>query len=108
MLFQDPLHPADGVALTVQKPANAPEQIDIVRAVVAAAPAPLHRLDLGEPGLPEPQHMLGDVEVVGDLADGSERIRRLVQMLAPLVVAPVERMIQSALPSPLLALWPLI
>ena len=84
MLFQDPLHPADGVALTVQEAANAPEQIDIVRAVVAAAPAPLHRLDLGEPGLPEPQHMLGDVEVVGDLADGSERIRRLVQMPAPL------------------------
>jgi hypothetical protein len=27
---------------------------------------------------------LGNVEVVGDLADGTERIRRLVQMLAPL------------------------
>jgi hypothetical protein len=27
--------------------------------------------------------VLGDVEIVGDLADGSERIRRLVQMPAP-------------------------
>jgi hypothetical protein len=35
--------------------------------------------------------VLGDVEVVGDLADGSERIRRLVQMPAPPVPrCPVE------------------
>jgi hypothetical protein len=27
--------------------------------------------------------VLGDVEIVGDLADGSERIRRFVQMPAP-------------------------
>jgi hypothetical protein len=35
--------------------------------------------------------MLGDIEVVGDLADGSEGIRRLVQMLAPLLLAPMGR-----------------
>jgi hypothetical protein len=29
---------------------------------------------------------------VGDLADGSERIRRLVQMPAPFLVVPVERL----------------
>jgi hypothetical protein len=40
--------------------------------------------------------MLGDIEIVGDLADGSERIRRLVQMPAPFVLAPVERLTQSA------------
>ena len=59
------------------------QQIDVVGAVIAAAAAALHRLDLGEPRLPEPQHVLGNVEIVGDLADGTERIRRLVQMPAP-------------------------
>src|SRR5258708_1633321 len=82
MLLQDALHPADGVALAVQQTADAFEQIDVVRAVIAPAAAALHRLDLGEPRLPKPQYVLWDVEVVGDLADGSERIRRLVQMPA--------------------------
>src|SRR5439155_6326701 len=36
------------------------------------------------PRLPEPQDVLGYVEVVSDLADRTERIRRLVQMPAPL------------------------
>src|SRR5208283_3844666 len=67
--------------------------------------------DLGEPRLPEPQHVLRNVEVVGDLADGSERIRRLVQMLAPLR-SPVEELVgqpaQSDLPSPAAGLCPLI
>ncbi len=84
VLFQDPLHAADGVALAVQQAADALEQIDVVGAVVAPAAAALHRLDLGEPRLPEPQHVLGNVEIVSDLADGTERIRRLVQMPAPL------------------------
>ena len=63
--------------------ADAPKQIDIVRAIIAPAAAALHRLDLGEPRFPEPQHVLRNVEIAGDLADGSERIRRLVQMPAP-------------------------
>src|SRR6202022_2368714 len=87
VLFQNALHPADGIAFAVQQSADAPEQVDIVRAVVAPAAAPLHRLDLSEPRLPESQDVLGDVEVGGDLADGSERIRRLLQMLAPLLIA---------------------
>src|SRR5258708_1968998 len=49
----------------------------------AAAAAALHRLDLGEAGFPEAQHVLGNVEFISDLADGTERIRRLVQMPAP-------------------------
>src|ERR1700733_6372660 len=106
VFLENALHATDGVALAIQQAADAPEQIDIIGAVVATAAAALHRLDLGKPCLPEPQDVLGNVEVVGDLANGSERIRRLVQMLAPLV-APVEG-IQSAVPSPLLALWPLI
>ena len=39
-------------------------QIDIVRAVIAAAAAALHRLDLGETGFPEAQHMLRQVEIL--------------------------------------------
>jgi hypothetical protein len=34
---------------------------------------------------------LRNVEIGGDLADGSEGIRRLVQMLAPLSLAPAEQ-----------------
>src|ERR1700733_392410 len=48
VLFQNALHPADGVALAVQQAADAPEQVDIVGAIVAPAAAPLHRLYLGE------------------------------------------------------------
>src|SRR6185437_11027028 len=84
VLFQDPLHAADGIALAVEQPTDAFEQIDIVRPIIAPAAAALHRFDLREPRLPKPQHMLGNVELVSDLADGTERIRRLVQMLAPL------------------------
>ena len=59
------------------------EQVDVVRTIVAAAAAALHRLDLREAGLPETQHMLGNVEFVRDFTDGTERIGRLVQMPAP-------------------------
>ena len=84
LLLEDALHAADGVALAVQQAADALEQVDIIRAVIAPPAAALHRLDLGEPRLPEPQHVLGNVEFFSDFADGAERIRRLVQMLAPL------------------------
>ena len=60
------------------------------RADSIAPAASLHRLDLGESRFPEPQDVLRNVEIVGDLADGSEGIRRLVQMLAPLSLAPAE------------------
>ena len=108
VFLEDALHPADGVALAVQQAADAPEQVDIIGAVVAPAAAALHRLDLGEPRLPEPQDVLGNVEIVGDLADGSERIRRLVQMPAPVMVAPLNELFSRRWPSPLLALLPLI
>src|SRR3954447_8588545 len=83
MLLEDALHAADGVALAVQETADALEQIDVVRTIIAAAAAALHRLDLREAGLPETQHMLGNVEFVRDFTDGTERIGRLVQMPAP-------------------------
>ena len=116
VLFQDPLHAADGVALAVEQPADALEQIDVVGPVITPPAASLHRLDLGEPRLPKPQHVLGNVEFVSDLADGTERIRRLVQMLAPLnslvgedayyELLRADRL--SVLPSPLATAWPLI
>ena len=100
VLFQDPLHAADGVALAVQQPADALEEIDVVGPVVAAAAAALHRLDLREARLPEPQHVLGNVEIVSDFADGAERIRRLVQMPASLFLL-ILRIICSENRSPL-------
>ena len=54
------------------------QQVDVVGPVVAPAAAALQRLDLGEAGLPEAQHVLRQVEVVGDLADGAEGVRALV------------------------------
>ena len=48
-----------------------------------AAAAPLHRLDLDEARLPETQHVLRDVELVGDLADGTKCVRRLFQGRLP-------------------------
>src|SRR5262249_18841094 len=80
VLFQDPLHAADSVTLAIQQAANALEQVDVVGPVVTPPAASLHRLDLGEPRLPETQYVLGNVELFSDFADGAERIRRLVQM----------------------------
>src|SRR5262249_12392700 len=53
VLLEDPLHATDGIALAVEQATDALEQIDVIGAVVAAAAAPLHRLDLGEARLPE-------------------------------------------------------
>src|SRR5439155_8920239 len=84
VLFEDPLHAADGVALAVKQATDALEQVNVIGAVVTPPAASLHRLDLSEPRLPEPQHVLGDVELFSDFADSAERIRRFVQMPAPL------------------------
>src|SRR6185437_2184520 len=68
------LHALDGVALVVEHVADALDQLDILRPVVAAAAATLHRLDLGEAGFPEAQHVLRQIEVFGYLADGAEGV----------------------------------
>ena len=73
------LHAADRVALAVQQVTHAAQQIDIVRAVIAPAAAALHRADLREAALPEPQHMLRHIDLVSDLADGAEGVRRFFQ-----------------------------
>ena len=63
-------------------------QLDIIAPVVAAATAALHRLDLGEPRLPESQHVLRHVQFVSNLADGAKCVWRLVQGHAPCVPNP--------------------
>src|SRR5262249_38303501 len=80
VLLQDPLHAANGITLAVQKPADTLKQVDIVGAIIAPAPAPLHWFDLCEARFPKTQNMLRYVEIRSDLANGSECIRRLVQL----------------------------
>ena len=74
-LFQDALKPADRIALAIEKTANAFQQIQISRAVIAPAASPLHGLDLGEPGLPESQNMLGNIKFLCGFADCAECFR---------------------------------
>jgi hypothetical protein len=83
VLFQDSLNTANGVALAIQQTADATQQIDVVRTIITPAAGSLHRFDLGEPRFPEPQHMLRNIEIVSDLAYGSKRIRRFVQVQDP-------------------------
>src|SRR4029077_1401028 len=97
VFFKNALHAANGVTLAVEQTADAPQKIDIIGAIIAASAAPLHRFDLRKPRLPETQHVLGNIEVFGDLADGSERIRRLVQTLPSSFARSGERIELSAL-----------
>ena len=77
VILQDPLRTADRVALAVEQMADAAQQIDVVGPVVAPAAAALHRLDLLEARFPEAQHVLRQVEIVRDFADGPECVGRL-------------------------------
>src|SRR6185312_7568459 len=73
LLAQDALHAADCVSLPVEEMADAAQQVDVVRPIVAPATAALHRLDLVETRFPESQNVLRQIELVGDLADGAKR-----------------------------------
>src|SRR5262249_3840025 len=79
LLAQDALHPANGVAVRVKQPPDAAQKINILRTIIAPAAAALHRPDMRETTLPEPQHMLWQIKFVCDLADGAECVGRLVQ-----------------------------
>ena len=50
------------------------QKIDIVRTVIAAPATTLERLDLRETGLPESQHVLGQIEIISHFADGAESL----------------------------------
>src|SRR4051812_22855556 len=78
LLLQDALHAADRVALAVEQMPDAAQEVDVFRPVIAPAAAALHRLDLAEAALPKPKHVLRQIEVVGDLADGAKCVWRLV------------------------------
>ena len=69
--------PRRRVALGIEQLANAAEQRDIVRAVVAPPAAPLERLHLRKLGLPESENVLRNIERLRHFADGSKRTRRL-------------------------------
>src|SRR5690606_21915461 len=71
------LHALDRVAVIVEQMADAFQEVDVFRPVIAAAASPLHRLNLRKPRLPETQDMLWEIEVFGDLADGSKGVRAL-------------------------------
>ena len=79
LLAQETLNAANGVAFAIEEVANAAQKIEVVRAIVAAPAAALHRLDLAEAAFPEPQHMLRNVELRRHFADGPECVRCLVQ-----------------------------
>src|SRR5712692_2996450 len=74
LFTQDLLHAPDRIALAVEQMPNAAQEIDVVVAIVAPAAAAFQRLDLSEAGFPEAQDVLRQVEVIGDLTDGTERV----------------------------------
>src|SRR5947209_12904763 len=83
VILQDALRAADRVALAVKQMADAAQEVDIVRPVIAPAAAALHRLDLLKARFPETQHVLRQVEVVFDFADRPERFGRLFHHRLP-------------------------
>ncbi len=76
---QQLLRALDRVAFVIEQAADLAQQVDVLGPVVAATAAAFQRPDLRELALPEPEHVLGHVEIVGDLADGTERRRRLLR-----------------------------
>src|SRR6185312_5421787 len=77
LLAQDALHAADGVTLAVEQMADATQQLDVIRPIIATAAAPLHRIDIAEARLPETQYVLRQIELVRNLADGTKCVGRL-------------------------------
>jgi hypothetical protein len=77
LLLQQALHTADGEALAVEEYADAAQEVHVLGPIIAPAAAALHRPDLREARLPEAQHVLRQIEGLGDLADGAKRVGRL-------------------------------
>src|SRR4029079_2636566 len=77
LLAQEPLDSANGVALAIEQVADAAQQVDVVRPIVPAPAPAFHRLDLAEAALPEPQHMLRNIEFLRHFADGPKCVGRL-------------------------------
>jgi hypothetical protein len=69
--LEQPLHTLDRIALNIKQIGDSPQQHDIVGAIIAPSAAAFQRLDSGKLGLPEPQHVLGNMQFVRHLADGA-------------------------------------
>ena len=83
LLAQDLLNALDRVAVGVQQRANAPQQLHVLRAIVAPAAAPLHRPDLRKPAFPEPQDVLRNAKLASNFANRAKRFGRLVHRVHP-------------------------
>jgi hypothetical protein len=84
VLAQEPLHALDGVARVLQQVADALQKLDVARPVEAPPAAALHRLELRELQLPEPQHVLLDAKLNRHFADVAKCFRCLCQGQSPL------------------------
>src|SRR6056297_3425880 len=77
LALENALNALDRVAFGIEQAADALEQIDIARTIIAPPARPLERFDLRESCFPEAQHMLGQVEILSDFADGTKSVRTL-------------------------------
>ena len=68
-LAQQPLNTLDGVAVGIEEVFDVSEKVDVLRPIVTSPTASLQRADLMELRLPETQDMLGNIQIVGNLAD---------------------------------------
>ena len=59
----------------MQKHLDAADKLHIGGAVIASPTGAFDRLDLRKLGFPKAQHMGGHAKPIGNLADGSERLR---------------------------------
>src|SRR4029450_7653748 len=85
LLPQETLNAADGIALAIKEMADSAQEIEVLRPVIAAPTAALHRPDLMEAAFPEPQAVVRKLEFLRHFADRSECARCLLhRRCAPL------------------------
>ena len=77
---QNALYAANGIALAIKQVPHTAQEVDIFGAVITSATAALERPYLRKAAFPEPQHVLRDVDLFGNLADGAKRVRGFVQL----------------------------
>src|SRR6266496_1337660 len=78
LLAQKTLNAADSIALAIEEMADSAQEIEVLRPVIAAPTAALHRPDLMEAAFPEPQHVLRKLELLRHFADRPECARCLL------------------------------
>jgi hypothetical protein len=73
LTFEEFLRALDRVAFIIEKASDASKEVDILGTVVAPAATALEGTHLRKLAFPKAEDMLGDVEIVGDLAYRSKR-----------------------------------